>query len=93
MQKLSALTIVLAAILVWPSFIAIGQQPHDQESPRWFVLRDQESSRCHAEILIRVQGNYRHGRGLRAGGPYTSEKDARARIAALSKTGTCVTRE
>lgn len=82
MSKFLAVTAVLM-------FAAGAATTSAQEQPKWFVLRDHQLGSCWTALLIKIDGNYRHGFAQTAGGPYDSEEQALDRRKALQEAGTC----
>lgn len=66
-----------------------AQQGDDSDGAKWFIVRNQHSGQCWPELLIRIQGTYRRGSGLLAGGPFTSRMQASEQILALVDPGIC----
>ena len=79
---------ILGSILCWSGVLSAQQVDHADGS-KWFVVRNQHSGQCWLELLIRIQGTYRHGSGLLAGGPFASRKRASEQILALVDPGIC----
>jgi hypothetical protein len=52
--------------------------------PKWFVLRDHQIGACRTALLVKVDGQYRHGFAQTAGRPYDSEEQAVERKRAAS---------
>lgn len=80
---------VLVPMLCWSGAVLSAQLGDHADGPKWFVVRNQHSGQCWPELLVRIQGTYRHGSGLVAGGPFASRKIASERILELIDPGIC----
>ena len=59
------------------------------ENAKWFLLRDHTTGTCWPSVLISIDGDYQHAFAQKAGGPYNTEAQARARQRELKAIGTC----
>ena len=63
--------------------------PASPEPAKWFVLRDHQIAECWVALLVKIDGQYRHGFAQSAGGPYDTQEQAAERRKTLQETGTC----
>jgi hypothetical protein len=84
---MSPVTMTLLAL----SAAVLGSEPTAvaQEEPKWFVLRDHQIAACWPELLVKVNGAYRHGFAQTAGGPFDTEEQAIERLKTLQSAGVC----
>jgi len=79
------------ATILLLGFATLALQPTTGQAAeaKWFVLRNHKTSDCWAAKGIYFGGKFAKGSGLIAGGPYSSEEAATARIAELVLNATC----
>jgi hypothetical protein len=80
--RLIVLSAFLAAAIPFAPAIA-------QESPKWFVLRHDQSGDCWMGLLIEINGAYQHAFAQKAGGPYDTKAQALKREKELEQNGSC----
>jgi hypothetical protein len=83
--------LLLLSLMLWTG-TAQAQSSTGAEAPKWFVLRDQQSGYCQSVLLIQIQGIYRHGSGLMAGGPFRAKEQAEQHLRTLVAAGICAHR-
>jgi hypothetical protein len=80
------------AAVTLASLLAIASSPvplFAQGEAKWFVLRNHEVGNCWTATLVRLDGQYTSTFEQKAGGPYTTEEQALARLKSLREEGTC----
>ena len=85
LRQAFALFFMTACLILSMPFAAANAQ----DSGRWFLLRNHTTGTCWPSVLITINGQYQHAFAQKAGGPYATEAQARARQKELAKDGTC----
>ena len=71
------------------AMLITGAAVADGRNAKWFVLRNDTTGSCWAELLISVNGQYPHYLAQLAGGPYEAKEEALAREKELEGVGSC----